>query len=215
LILAVALVAAACSGDDDRSDATTTTTAMVGPTTPTTVADDPTLAPLLVTADDLPDGFARTEDVGDTITAFCANEDATAGLQASGRAIAGFGRTPAGVSVLQVVFRFRTGDAATFVRQADEILQRCDQVPDATGLAFDYTPAAADLLSALTPGTDAATAATGVSIGSGSLRSAVGVVHKGDVGTLIAVLAVDTDPAVLDELARSVFTAAVARLAAG
>lgn len=214
LVLAVVLAVAACSGDDGDAGPATTTTVEVGPTTSTTVPNDPALLPLLVTVDDLPAGFAPTDNVGDTITAFCANEDAAAGLQASGRAIVGFSRAPAGVSVLQVVFRFRAGDAATFVRQAGEILQRCDNVPDATGLAFDYEDAAPELVTALTTGTDDATASTGVSAGSGSLRSVVGVVHRGDVASLVAVLAVDTDAATLEELARTVFTAAAARLVA-
>ena len=38
---------------------------------------------------DLPDGFAASPDVDDTLTAFCVNEDATTGLQASGRVVRG------------------------------------------------------------------------------------------------------------------------------
>ena len=211
VLLTAVLAAGACSDDGaEEPDVPTTTTATPEAST-STVAEDPELSALLLTLDDLPGEFTANEDVGDTVTSFCANEDAAAGLQASGRAIAGFRRTPAGVSVLQVVFRFRDDGAATFVRQADEILERCDSVPDISGLAFDYEDAPADLLAALDG--DAATASTGVSIGSGNLRSVVGVVQHGDLGSLVAVLAVDTDPAVLADLARAAFTAASARLA--
>ena len=203
LVVALALAGLAACSDDGPDGATTT----VGPTTSST-RSDPSLEPLLVQAAELPPGFGPADDIDDTITSFCANEDAAAGLQASGRALAGYTRDPAGASVIHLVYRFRAGDAARFVQQATDILGRCSDVPDATGLAFHYEPAAAEVDATLA-GTDAHVARAGTSVGSGALSIAVAVFHEGDVGQLVAVLAVDTARADLDALALTAVTAAV------
>lgn len=205
LVLVLGLLAGACSGDDDADPSAAVTTT-------STVANDPALAPLLLRAADLPATFASVPDVGDTVPTFCVGEDPTGGLQASGRAIAGFARTPPGVSVLQVIFRFEDDGAATFVQQAGEIIGRCNEVPDAHGLAFTYKDAPAALTAALA-GTDTSVATDGVSVGSGSLRSIVGVFRRGDLGSMVAVLAVDASSADADAVALAAFTAAAARVA--
>ncbi|HJR25354.1 MAG TPA: hypothetical protein VJ804_07770 [Acidimicrobiales bacterium] len=202
LLAALLVAGAACSDDDDT--ATTTT-----PTTATTVAD-PALDAVLVRQEELPAGFEPSPDVDDTITAFCAGEDAAAGLQATGRALAGYRRQPEGASVIHLVFRFRTGDAERFVDQAAAILDRCSEVPDTTGLAFTYTPAAPAVDAALA-GTDAHVARHGVSIGSGNLAIDIGVFRYGEVGELVAVLAVDATRDALDGLSAQAFAAASAR----
>jgi hypothetical protein len=206
LTLIVGLPAGACSGDDghEPSPAATTTTS--------TVANDPGLVPLLVTPDQLPAGFEPVAEVGDTVPTFCAGEDPTAGLQASGRAVAGYARSPGGVSVLHLVFRFVDGGAATFVDQARDIIGRCSEVPDAHGLAFTYTDPPPALTAALSGSTDDSVATDGVSVGSGSLRSLVGVFRRGDVGAMVAVLAVDSAAVDAEAVAQAAFTAAVGRL---
>ena len=80
-------------------------------------------------------------------------------------------------------------------------------MPDATGLAFVYEPAAPALDAALA-GTDAHVTRHGVSVGSGSLAIDIGVFRYGEVGELVAVLAVDTPREELDALSAQVFTAA-------
>jgi hypothetical protein len=212
LAVALTLVAlAACSGDDDADD-TTSSSRSTGSTSSTIVPDDPTLEGLLLTADDLPEGFTPTEDVADTVTTFCAGQDATAGLQAEGRAIVGFTRTPAGASVIEVVFRFDdTGGAATFVEQAEELLADCSDVPDATGLAFTYEPLSEAVASTLT-GAEHFAGRFGTSVGSGDLTVETAVVAVGDVGALVAVLGVEQPRADLDALATTAFAAAVEEL---
>jgi hypothetical protein len=202
---AVALVAllvagAACSDDDEAPPATTTSTTLA----------EVALDDLLVRQDELPPGFEPSPDVDDTITAFCAGEDATAGLQASERALTGHRRSPEGASVIHLAFRFRAGDGVRFVEQAAGILDRCSEVPDATGLAFTYTPAAPSVDAALA-GTDAHVTRHGVSVGSGNLAIDVGVFRYGDVGELIAVLAVGAPRDELDALSAQAFAAAAAR----
>jgi len=154
-------------------------------------------------------------DADDTITAFCAGEDATAGLRGSGRALVGLKRDPAGASVIHLVFRFEDDGAARFVAQAAEILDRCSSVPDATGLAFEYEPIGAGLDEIVAAATDAHVTRHGVSVGSGSLRIDLAVFHRGDIGELVAVLGVDLPREEIDLLATAAFTTAVDRLAAG
>jgi len=202
-VLVVAL--AACSDDADEPTPTTTTT-----TTTTTVADDAALEARLVTVDDLPAGFAPDADVNDTVTAFCAGQDAAAGLQASGRAIVGYSRDPAGASVIHLVFRFEPGDAAAFVTAAEDLLTSCSDVPDATGLAFTYEPVSAQVAATL-EGTDGSASRYGVSVGSGNLTVNIGVFQAGEEAHLIAVLGLDEPREALDELATQTFEAAVAR----
>jgi hypothetical protein len=207
LLVAALLLATACS-DDDGGDSTTTSS----DTTSSTIApDDPSLEPLLLTADDLPDGFTPTEDVADTVTTFCANQDAAAGLRADGRAIVGFQRDPAGASVIEVVFRFEDDGAATFVEQAKELLTSCSEVPDATGLAFAYEPLSEPVAASLT-GADTAASAFGTSAGAGNLTVEIAALQQDDVGALVAVLGLDQPRAELDALATTAFDAAVAKL---
>ena len=208
LALLVVLGTAACSDDDDGGGAPPASTTTAGPTTSSTTSD-PDLEALLVQAADLPQGFSPSGDIDDTITAFCANEDAAAGLQATGRALAGYTRDPAGASVIHLVYRFRPGDAARFVQQATDILGRCSAVPDATGLAFTYEPAAPAVEAALA-GTDAHVARYGTSAGGGSLSIGIAVFRHGEVGHLVAVLGVDTARADLDALAATAVGAAAA-----
>lgn len=211
-LLVVALLATASCTDDGASPAPSTTRPTAGPGT--TVADAADLAAVLLRAEDLPAGFAPQADVNDTITTFCAGQDATAGLAASGRAIVGFTRTPAGASVIEIVFRFDGDGAARFVDQAEELLTSCSDVPDATGLAFTYEPAAAAVTAALED-LDAVATRYGTSIGSGTLTVDIGVGRRGDLGVLVAVLGIEEPRAELEALAAQAFRAAAERLTAG
>ena len=210
LAAAVALLLQGCT-DDGEADPTTTTSTTEVVTSDTIAPDDPTLEPLLLTEEELPEGFTTNEDVDDTITTFCAGQDATAGLAAEGRAIVGFTRTPSGASVIEVVFRFTEGGAAQFVEQAEELLTSCSDVPDATGLAFTYEPVSPAVAAALAPA-DAAASRFGTSVGSGDLTVQVAVLEEGGVGALVAVLGLDEPRDDLDSLARTAFAAAVAKL---
>ena len=211
LILAVALPLVACSDDDGDSGTTTTTPGTTGPTD-TIAPDDPELTARLITADDLPEGFTPTEDVDTTITAFCAGQDAAAGLSAEGRAIVAFTRTPAGASVIEVVFRFEDEDAATFVTHAEALLASCHEVPDASGLAFTYESLSEPVAASL-EGVQSSAGRFGTSVGSGDLTVEIAVVQQGDLGALVAVLGVDESRAELDALAATAFAAAVEGLA--
>jgi len=199
------VVGAAACGDDEPPPATTTTS--------TTEPAGESLGPWVLEASDLPPGFSASGDADDTITAFCAGEDATAGLRASAREVTAFTRDPAGASVIQLVFRFEDDGAAAFVRQADEILDRCSDVPDATGLAFAYEPTA-DAVAAPLEAADATTSRFGTSAGSGDLIIDVAVFQHGDVAQLVAILGLELPRAELDALAASVFEAAVTRAGA-
>ncbi len=209
LVAAVALAGAAlaaCSDDGDPRASTTTTEE------PATIApDDPVLTQRLLTAGDLPDGFTASEPVDDTITSFCAGQDATAGLSAQGRAITAFTRTPAGASVIEIVFRFHDDGATRFVEQAEELLTSCHEVPDASGLAFTYEPVGPAVSDALA-GADSSASRHGRSVGSGDLTIDVAVVQVGDLGALIAALGVEVPRDELDALAIDAFAAAVERL---
>ena len=208
-ILAVACLLAISSCTDDDADSTSTTSDTGSSST--IAPDDPELEPLLLTAADLPDGFTATVDVADTVTSFCAGQDAAAGLRAEGRAIVAFTRAPEGASVIEVVFRFEDDGAATFVDQAGQILTSCSEVPDATGLAFTYEPLSAPVADTLASADDAASA-FGTSVGSGDLRVELAAVAEGDLGALIAVLGLDQPRADLDALASTAFEAALAKL---
>lgn len=200
------MLASACSDGDGGS----TTTA---DTTSTTVAQGDLEARLL-TAADLPPGYGPSDEVDDTVTTFCAGQDATAGLRATGRAVAGFTRTPAGASVVHLVFRFEGDGAARFVTQAEELLRGCSDVPDASGLAFSYEPVSPSVAEALDE-LDGVTSRYGTSVGSGRLAVDVAVARQGDLGILLAVLGVDLPRADLDTLATQAFGAAAARLSDG
>lgn len=206
LVVAISAALLACSDDDPPPTATSSST-----TAATTAPADPALVPYLVTADDLPPTFAENADVDDTITAFCAGQDAAAGLQASGRAVAGFSRTPAGASVIELVFRFVDDGATRFVEQAEALLTSCNEVPDQSGLAFTYTPVSPAVAAPLA-GADSTASAHGVSIGSGNLTVDVAVVQQGEIGVLIAVLGLEQTREDLDALATTAFAAVVARL---
>lgn len=204
---ALALVSVTACSDDGQPSAATTTTEAPG----TIVPADPALEALLLTEADLPDGFAATPSVDDTITSFCVGQDATSGLSANARASTGFSRTPAGASVIELVFRFDDEGAARFVTQAGELLRTCNEIPDASGLAFSYEPVSPGVAEPL-EGADSARSGYGTSVGSGNLTVQIAVVQVGDVGALVAVLGVDTPRAASDELAAAVFGAAIARL---
>lgn len=174
--------------------------------------DEPAgLDPLALEEADLPDGFSTSDTVDDTITAFCVNEDATAGLRASDRAVRGFTRSPAGASVIQLVFRFEDDGAARFVNQARAILERCNEVPDIGGLAFTYDELGTGLDEAVAAIADDHVGRHGTSVGSGDLTIDLLVFHHGDVGQLVAVLGLDLPRAELDDLARTAFEAAAAK----
>jgi hypothetical protein len=205
--VALALVSVTACADDGAPSASTTTTEEPG----TIVPADPVLEEMLLTEADLPDGFAATSSVDDTITSFCVGQDATAGLSASARASTGFSRTPAGASVIELVFRFDDDGAARFVTQAGELLRTCNEIPDASGLAFTYEPVSPGVASPI-EAADSARSGYGTSVGSGNLTMQIAVVQVGAIGALVAVLGVDTPRAASDELAEAVFGAAVARL---
>ncbi len=204
----------ACTVDEDRPATEPSTTTVEDAETVPTVANDPELEGRLVRAQDLPPGFEPSTDVNDTITAFCAGQDAAAGLQASGRAIVGFTRSPPGASVIELVFRFEADGAARFVAQAEELLTGCSEVPDATGLAFTYEPLNQPVAKALT-GATASASRYGVSVGSGDLTVQVAVLQQGDLAALVAVLGLRAPRAELDALATTAFTAARAALNTG
>lgn len=214
-LVAVVLASAASCTDDDApatpSSSTSSSSSTTSAPTGTTVPDDPDLAARLLTAEDLPSGFDTTASVDDTITAFCAGQDAAAGLRASGRAVIGFSRDPAGASVIELMFRFEDGGAPQFVTQAEGLLAGCSEVPDATGLAFTYEPVSAEVAAAL-DASESSASRYGVSVGSGDLAVNVTVVQQGDLGALVAVLGLDQPRADLDALASQAFAAALERL---
>lgn len=205
--------AAGCTDDDPAPAPTTTTTTGGGPSTSLAPpsGEDPALEAMALTETDLPPGFEPSTDVDDTITSFCANEDAAAGLRATGRTVRGFTRAAGGASVIQLAFRFEAGGAATFVTQAGQILERCSGVPDGTGLAFEYEPLTPELDALLTAGADAHTGRYGTSVGSGNLTVDLVAFARGDVAQLVAVLGLEAPRADLDALATTVFRAALAK----
>lgn len=208
-LMALLAAGAGCSDDNSSRSATPTT---LGSTT-TSLGTDPELEAMLLEPADLPPGFSveTGADGADTISSFCLTEDPAAGLQASGRALVRMRRDPLGVALLQLVFRFRGDGAGTFVQQAEDIFERCNEVPDGQGLAFSYEPAAAGIDETLA-GTDGAVARFGASVGSGSFSENIAVFRRGDVAQLVAVLALDTPRAEVDALAEAAVRAAVARL---
>jgi len=217
LVVAIALglvTALAACGDDGPSPAPSTTTSAEGSSTSTT--DAAGLEALLLDLTDLPAGFEPAAEVDDTITSFCATQDAAAGLQADDRAVAGFARTGGGASVIQLAFRFRDDGAAAFVSQAEAALAACSGVPDGsgTGLAFEYEPLSAAVEAAIADAGQSRTGGFGTSVGSGTLTVAVAVLQEGEVGTLVAVLGLDQPRADLDALAAAAFSAVADRLAA-
>jgi hypothetical protein len=216
-LLCLALLVSAGPGCDDQSDPpATSTTATTGSTTTVPVAgEDAALTALLLGPSDLPSGFAASDDVDDTITSFCAAEDATAGLQASAREVRGFTRGEGGASVLQLAFRFEDDGATRFVTQAEGALGRCSGVPDASGLAFEYDALSPGLETALGSAAEAVVGRHGINVGSGSLSIDLVVLRHGDVGQLVAVLGVDLPRADLDALAATAFTAVADRIVAG
>ena len=215
-VLAISVLAAllmACTGDDGAAP-TTTTVSAPETTTSAPAADDPALRALLLTPADLPAGFAPSADVDDTVTSFCAGQDAAGGLRATGRELVGFTRTPPGASVIHLAFRFTGTGAADFVDQAEALFSTCSDVPDITGLAFTYSPLSPALEAVLAAGTQRHVARYGVSVGSGNLTVDIAVIQQDDVGILVAVLGLEQDRAALDELANAAFAAAIARLGA-
>ena len=120
----------------------------------------------------------------------------------------GFTRDGGGASVIQLLFRFHDDDAAAFVAQARDILDRCSNVPDATGLAFAYDALAPDLEALLSSGSDEHVGRHGTSVGSGNLTVDLAVLRRGDIAQLVAVLGLELPRADLDALAASAFDAA-------
>lgn len=174
-------------------------------------AAEPTdLSGWLLRADELPGAFAdASSGVADTITTICAGQDATAGMRATGRSVAGFRREPPGVSVVQVVLELPDGQAAAFVERARELLATCDGVPDpASGLAFEYEAAGEDVEARLAATADGHVAARGTSVGSEAFLIESAFFHVGDVAQLVAVLAVN-EP--LDGLLAAALAAALMR----
>ncbi len=208
LLVALVLLATAtaCSSSDSKAPTTTSLASS------TTTAPDAALDALLLDLSDVPPEFTISTAVDDTITAFCATEDAASGLQASARAVRGFQRTGGGASVIQLAFRFRDNGASQFVAQASEALDRCTGVPDVKGLAFDYEPLSPALESLITAAGDGGVGRHGVNVGSGSLSINVVVIHRGDVAELVAVLGLDLPREQLDALAESTFKAAISKL---
>lgn len=209
-LLAAALVLVATAGACNDDGATTAPSSTTSSTTPPSDGTDEALRARLLTEDDLPEGFTTSDDVDDTITAFCATEDAAAGLQASAREVRGFTRTPPGASIIQLAFRFRDDGAATFVEQAAGALDRCSGIPDATGLAFEYDALTPGLETPIDAASDTHVGRHGVSVGSGNLTIDVVVLQQGDIGQLVAVLGLDLPRTELDALALDVFTAVAA-----
>jgi hypothetical protein len=210
-LLAGALaVSGACSGDDHRStpDLSSTTS------TELPSRNDPALQPYLLGAGDLPAGFAASTATDNTVTTFCAGQDAVAGLRATARAFAAFSRTPAGAAVVHLIFRFRAGEATTFVDQSMAILDTCSNVPDIRGLAFAYDPSTPAVDAALA-GTDGHVSRHGTSVGKGNLSEDVAMFRQGDVGELVAVLTDGQARDQTDALALAAFTAAVKKAPAG
>jgi hypothetical protein len=156
-------------------------------------AEPTDLSGWLLRTDELPGAFAdASSGVADTITTICAGQDATAGMRATGRAVAGFRREPPGVSVVQVVLELPDGQAAAFVERARELLATCDGVPDpASGLAFEYEAAGEDVEARLAAAADGHVAARGTSVGSEAFLIESAFFHVGDVAQLVAVLAVN------------------------
>ncbi len=212
-ILAVVLLCTVVACREDDGSTTTTSTPTSEASSSTSSADGAaSLAALLLDEGDLPAGFTVSASVDDTITTFCAGEDATAGLQATEREVRGFTRTGGGASVIQLVFRFRDQDAAAFVAQADAVLGRCSGVPDLTGLAFEYDALTPELDATLVASSDAHTGRHGVNVGSGSLSIDLAVLQRGDVGVLVAVLGIDLARVELDDVARAAFAGVASRL---
>ena len=208
ILLAVGALAPACTGDDEPAASTTTDAS----TSTTAASADEELVAHLLGVGDLPPGFEVAAEVDDTITTFCANEDATAGLQASAREVRGFTRSGGGASVLQVAIRFDDDGATRFVDQASAILDRCSDVPDATGLAFTYEPLTAGLEAPVAERADALVGRHGVNVGSGQLSIDLLVLRTGDVGQLVAVLGLDLPREDLDALAAAAFEAVARHL---
>lgn len=208
LVLAALLTAAAAAcSDDDAPSAEPSTTTTGAPS-----GEDPALRALMLQASDLPSGFTASPTVADTITAFCAGEDATAGLRASARAVRGFTRSGGGASVIQMAFHFEDGGAAAFVDQAGAILDRCSGVPDVTGLAFDYTALPPEIETLVATVSDVEVGRHGVNVGSGRLAIDIVVFQHGDVGQLVAVLGIELPAAELHELASTALTAVTQRI---
>lgn len=201
-----------CSSDDPSPPSTTAPDSTTESVPDTTSATDPELQALMLASADLPTGFTDSAEVDDTITSFCAGEDATAGLQAASREVRGFTRSPSGASVIQLAFRFRDDGAERFVTQAGAILDRCSGVPDASGLAFEYEPLSPDVEVAAGGAADAHVGRYGVNAGSGSISINLVVLRDGDVGQLVAVLGLDLARPELDALAQATFTAVGAKL---
>jgi len=206
-ILLVVLVAA-CSNDHNGNGGGGSTSTSATATSVLPDANDKALQATQVQAGDLGDGFIQSTSSNNTVTSFCFGQDAAQGLRATARAYVGYGLAPRGV--LQLTFRFRKGDAARFVAQADQMFSTCSGVPDIQGHAFTYQPSTPSVDAAL-KGTDSHTSRFGVSVGNGNLTEEAAFFQKGDIGVLIAVVTDQVDRADTDALAAAAFAAAVRR----
>lgn len=211
LALSLLALAAGCQSDDTPATSTSAGSSSTEAPDPTD-APDAALQALMLEVGDLPQGFTASSDVDDTVTSFCATEDATAGLQASAREVRGFTRAAGGASVIQVAIRFRDDGAERFLAQAAEILGRCSGVPDRTGLAFEYEPLSPAVEGAVGGDPAAHVGRYGVNVGSGSITIDLVVLRAGDVGQLVAVLGLDLPRPELDALAETAFTAVRTKL---
>jgi hypothetical protein len=216
LALALAVAGAGC-GDDEEAAEAPDTTVEAPPELDDEEADELEVLDLtdltghLLEAGDLPGDYVDSSaDVADTITTICAGQDATAGLRATGRAVAGFRREPPGVSVVQVALELPEGDARAFVEAARRLLGTCDGVPDpASALAFVYEPVEEGVDELLATATDDHVARRGVSVGSEAFVIDLAFFRVGDLAQLVAVLGLD-EP--LDGLLETTLQAALARV---
>jgi hypothetical protein len=206
--LVVVVLVGACSHDHEGSSARSTSSTSTTATSVLPDVQDPALRATQIQASDLGTGFLENDSSNNTVTSFCVGQDAAQGLRATARSYVGYGRAPAGV--LQLTFRFRKGDAAKFVSQADQMFSTCSGVPDIQGQAYTYEPVTSAVDAALA-GADGHSARYGVSVGNGNLKEEAAFFHKGDIGVLIAVVTNQQERADTDSLALTAFAAAVRR----
>lgn len=193
--VAVLLGAVGCNGDGSESAQTTTTPS------PSTTTESAPLDAALVTAADLPGTFVVEPEADPTVTTICAGQDAAQGLTASARAVVQLRREPAGASVVQLVIRFEDDGAVRFVDRARELLGGCENVPDLAGLAFEYEPPPGEIEALLDRGSDDHVAQRMRSVGSGNYVIDLAIFRVGNVGELVASLAVGAAPEGLTEAA--------------
>ena len=210
LLVPVLLAVVGCSTHRRPVPASTTTSSTRLPS-----RNDPALQPTLLAATDLPAGLLGGHRAPTTRSRPSApGRTPWPGLQATARAYIAFTRTPSGVGIVHLVFRFRKGDGTKFVDQAKSILSSCSNVPDIHGLAFTYE-ASAPAIDAAMAGTDDFVSRHGTSVGRGNLGEDVAMFRRGDLGELVAVLTNTLPRDQTDAMALAAVTAAVRRAPAG